>query len=313
MNRCAQPTVVAFLVLAAAVLAGCADSGTGKVDPGDGGPETSSVSAGNRLPPSTDEAGTPSGLEHVHGLGRNPADGSIMLATHYGLWRLADGADPELVGDYRHDLMGFSVVGGDHFVASGHPNGAPGLPPHLGLIETTDGGSTWRSVSLLGDVDFHALHADGDRTWGWNSQDGALMVSDDLRDWNTRAEGIALLDFAVAPDDPEVLVASMPVSQTELEVRRSTDGGRAFTPVAHAPQLGRFAWSAPGELVGFGIDGDVHRSSDGGSTWRRAGRLGAFPDAVAAPGDELLAAAGGAVHRSTDGGRSWKVLQRYTG
>lgn len=295
-----------LLMLMAAFLAGCADS-----DRPGGGSSSSSISAGDRLPASAgDENGT-SGLEHVHGIGRNPADDSVMLATHYGLWRLDDGGDPELVGEYRHDLMGFSVVGADHFVASGHPNGAPDLPPHLGLIETTDGGKSWRSVSLLGDVDFHALHAGEKQTWGWNSQDGSLMVSDDRSEWDTRAEGVAMLDFAVAPDDPDVLVAGMPVSQTKLELRRSTDGGRTFTPVKDAPQFARFTWSAPEELVGFGVGGEVHRSTDAGRTWRRMGTVGAFPDAVAASGKELLAAAGGAVHRSTDGGRTWKVLQRY--
>lgn len=295
-----------LLVLVAALLAGCGES-----DKAGGGSGSSPVSEGDRLPASAAGDGAPSGLEHVHGVGRNPADGSVMLATHYGLWRLEEGAEAELVGEYRHDLMGFSVVGADHFVASGHPNGAPDLPPHLGLIETTDGGSTWRSVSLLGKVDFHALHAGEKQTWGWNSQDGSLMVSDDGSEWDTRAEGMAMLDFAVAPDDPDVLVAGMPVSQTRLELRRSTDGGRTFTPVRDAPQLARFAWSAPEELVGFDIDGDVHRSKDAGTTWRRTGKLGTFPDAVAASGKELLAAAGGAVHRSTDGGRTWKLLQRY--
>lgn len=290
-----------MLLLAGALLAGC----------GGGGSDASSIAAGDRLPESAGDAGTPSGLEHVHGIGRNPADDRIMLATHYGLWRLADDRTAELVGEYRHDLMGFSVVGADHFIASGHPNGAPELPPHLGLIETTDGGTTWRSVSLMGDVDFHALHAGEQRTWGWNSQDGSLMVSDDLREWTTRAEGVMMLDFAVAPDDPDVLVASMPVSRTKLELRRSADGGRQFRAARDAPQLGRFTWSEPDLLVGFAPDGDVHRSSDAGTTWRRVGTLDAFPDAVAAIEDEVLAAVGGGVHRSTDGGRTWKLIQRY--
>lgn len=33
------------------------------------------------------------GAVHVHGLGRNPSDGSLMIATHTGLLRAADDAD----------------------------------------------------------------------------------------------------------------------------------------------------------------------------------------------------------------------------
>jgi hypothetical protein len=39
------------------------------------------------------------GVAHVHGLGVNPADGSILVATHYGSFRLAGDAPAEGVGD----------------------------------------------------------------------------------------------------------------------------------------------------------------------------------------------------------------------
>ena len=101
------------------------------------------------------------GLIHVHGLGRNPADGALMVATHTGLFRVApDSATAQRVADNHQDTMGFSVVGPDHFLGSGHP-GSTDDPPFLGLIESRNGGAQWRPISLRGEVDFHVLEARG--------------------------------------------------------------------------------------------------------------------------------------------------------
>lgn len=88
-------------------------------------------------------------LEHIHGLGINPADGRLFIATHNGLFAAGrDQTRPELVGDTGHDIMGFSVVGADHFIGSGHPGPGQDLPGNLGLIESRDAGNTWKNVSL---------------------------------------------------------------------------------------------------------------------------------------------------------------------
>lgn len=297
---------VALLIGSAVALGACSSGGTGSTGGGSG---SGAVAAGDTLPASEVGEGGPSGLAHVHGVGRNPGDDSLLLATHYGLWRVAGGGSPELVGEYRHDLMGFSVVGADHFVASGHPNGAPSLPSHLGLIESTDAGETWKSVSLLGEADFHALKASQAHTWGWDSTTGRLMTSSDRRDWDVRAKETAIIDFAVSSQSGDTIVASMPVSQTELELRRSTDGGRTFTPVDDAPQLARLAWGAKA-LFGFDLKGGVWSSKDG-SKWRRVGTVGELPQAVAATEEELLAATTGAVQRSTNGGRTWERVTKF--
>jgi hypothetical protein len=49
---------------------------------------------------------------HVHGLGVNPADGSLFIATHTGLFRVAkESRKAKRVGDRYQDTMGFSVIG----------------------------------------------------------------------------------------------------------------------------------------------------------------------------------------------------------
>ena len=47
----------------------------------------------------------------------------------------------------------------------------------LGLIESTDGGATWRTVSPRGEADFHALAARHSRVYGHSA--GRLVVSED--------------------------------------------------------------------------------------------------------------------------------------
>lgn len=304
-RRTAAVTHITMLALLAALALALSACGESRSDGGD-----DSIGPGDRIPASdADPAGL--SMAHVHGIGRNPADDDVYVATHHGLWRLRAEDDPELVGEYLHDFMGFSVVGDDHFVASGHPNSAEQLPPHLGLIESRDAGKSWRSSSLLGEADFHALRAVGGSTYGWNSQDGALMVSDDGREWETLVDGVMMLDVAADPADGKTLVASVARDRTTLELQRSTDSGRSFQPVNKAPQLARFAWPEPKGLWGFAVDGGVWKSADGGTSWRRVGTVGALPDAAAGTAEELLAAAGGNVLASSDGGRNWQKLASY--
>lgn len=300
-------TRLAMFICACVLLAGCGGSERDSSDTRDG-----SVRTGDRIP-NSDADPKQASMAHVHGIGRNPGDGDVYVATHNGLWQAREGRDPKLVGGYLHDFMGFSVVGPDHFIASGHPNSADALPPHLGLIESKDAGRTWTSRSLLGEADFHALRTVGDTTYGWNSQDGALMSSADGSKWDTLIAGMMMLDLAVEPTKQQTLIASVPESQTELKLQRSTDGGASFEPVKNAPQIARFAWHERTKLWGFDVAGRVWASKDEGRTWERVGDVKALPDAVWAADDELLAAAGGSVLRSIDGGRTWDELLSYDG
>jgi len=99
-------------------------------------------------------------VAHVHGLGVDPQDGTLYAGTHHGLIRVPEQGEPTRVADRVQDFMGFTVVGPRHYLASGHPGEGQGGPSSLGLIESTDGGQTWNSVSLAGEADFHVLEGD---------------------------------------------------------------------------------------------------------------------------------------------------------
>ena len=201
--------------------------------------------------PSTAPNG-PIELEHVHGLGGDPASGDLYAGTHYGLIRLPEEGAPTRVGGLVQDFMGFTVVGPGHFLASGHPGADQDGPANLGLIESTDGGRSWQTLSLAGQADFHALEAKHGLVYGYNA--GQLMVSADKRTWDTRAS-IDLADLAVSPQDPQTLLAT-----AQQGLARSTDGGRSFRLVTGAPLLQLVTWPEAGRVVGVDPDGAVHVS-----------------------------------------------------
>jgi len=247
------------------------------------------------------------GLSHVHGLGIDPADGTLYAATHFGVLRVGERGEVRRIGGFQ-DTMGFTVVGPGHFLASGHP--APnddtfdleGRPPLLGLIESTDTGRHWRSRSLLGQADFHALVAAHGRVYGYNASGGRFLVSADGENWDPRAE-VALASFAVDPADPDHLIGA-----GEQGLMVSTDGGRQWEP-ASGPTLVFLAWDAAAGLWGVGPDSTVAHSADGGASWATRGQLPGQPEALLATGDALYAAvAGQGVFRSDDEGRTWDQL-----
>jgi hypothetical protein len=245
---------------------------------------------------------TDSGPQHVHGLGINPADGALVIATHTGLFRASTGERrARRVGDLYQDTMGFTVVGPDQFLGSGHPDARAELPPLLGLIRSEDGGRTWEPISLLGKADFHVLRAAARQVYGFDATQARLLVSDDGgRSWDRRTPPEPLVDLVVDPRDSGRVVAS-----GEGGLFASGDAGRRWRPLSRE-RVGLLAWADVLYLVDAG--GQVHRSSDGGREWHVAGSVGGRPAAFTANRRDLyIALHDGTVKRSTDGGRSWAV------
>lgn len=260
---------------------------------GCGGGEDKDASAG---------AGDP-GAIHVHGLGVNPADGALFIATHTGLFRMPEGSrSAERVGDRRQDTMGFTVVGPDRFLGSGHPDLRDDLPPHLGLIESADAGRSWRPVSLLGEADLHVVRAAGRRVLGYDANGARLMRSEDGgRTWSVIRRDVALSDVAAHPADPNRLVAAH-----EEGVAASADGGATWRRLGVDGLL--LAWPRADRLYALSQAGAVMLTRDGGATWVRRGALPGEPAALTATGPEALIVAlhDGRLVSSADGGRTWR-------
>lgn len=247
------------------------------------------------------------GMEHVHGLGTNPADGLLYAATHFGVFAVAGDGTATRVGSAQ-DTMGFTVTGPDTFLGSGHPDFTEDDEPLLGLIESTDAGRTWEPLSLRGEADFHSLRAAHGLVYGHDSTSRTLMVTADRKTWDTRSR-LPLRDFAVNPDDPDTLLAT-----TEQGPVRSADGGRTWQTLAGGPPLVVLTWPRVDGLYGADTDGGLHVSADGGATWAQRGQAGGPPEALAATGAQPLnvhvAVADRGIVTSGDGGRSFTDLYR---
>jgi photosystem II stability/assembly factor-like uncharacterized protein len=263
---------------------------------------SSSESGSTAAAPSAEIGVLPSG--HVHAVAIDPGDGALLLATHEGLIEVgADGAltptGPVI------DLMGFTVVGPDHYLASGHPGLRVALPQPVGLIESTDGGRTWAPLSRQGQSDFHALTALGPSgALGW---DGALQRSADGRTWEQLAIPAEPHTLAAAADGATVLAT------TAQGLLRSTDVGATWAPVDDAPLLQVVTWADEGTTV-VAVDpaGTLWSSTDGGGTWQRGAQLGSAPHAVAAVVEDgqfrVLVVTDAGLMESTDGGQTFTTV-----
>ena len=289
--------LTAVFAAAALLLAGCGDSD--EDSPGAQG--EAAQDAATAAPHGSPEAG----MQHIHGLGvrRN----TLYIATHGGLWAAPQGqTKPKRVGQSQQDIMGFSVAGKDRLIGSGHPHPTQqDLPPNLGLIESRDGGETWKNISLLGQADFHVLESSGPRVYGFDGTQGRLMVSSNGgRSWQQRTPPAGVISLAVDPTSADDIVAS-----TERGLFASSDAGKTLRPLELRDQLlGLLAWPAKNELYLVDGEGQVQLSGDGGRSWQVVGSIDGQPAAFIATSRDLYAAlSDGSVKRSTDGGRSWSV------
>ncbi|CAL9580325.1 hypothetical protein SUDANB106_05033 [Streptomyces sp. enrichment culture] len=277
-------SLAAATALLAAVLAGC----SGGADEDD----HQDSSAGH-----SHDGGA--GVGHIHGLGINPGDGKLYVATHRGVLAVDGDGSTERMGDTA-DYMGFTVAGPDTFLGSGHPAEGSDEPANRGLIRSTDAGRTWKALSLAGEVDFHALEQVGGTVYGYDSTHGMLRVSENGEDWDERAE-LSALDIAVSPEDPGTVLAT-----TAGGVARSTDGGETFADGSE-PVLAYLSWAGEDGLYGIGPQGTVHRSTDGGENWTETGTVpgGQAQALTAVTPERVLAATAGGVYESRDGGKTF--------
>ena len=176
---------LALIALAAALLAGCG---------GDG--KSSSDAASQALAVEwVDPDGDP---PIVGGLTVNPADGTLVMTTNSGMFRIAPGATtpkrftgtletPSGTGKLSEALV-TRFVEPDVLLGSGHPAEGESLPSALGLIRSEDAGRTWTSVSQLGKADFHAIETSGETIVGALFGQAQMLVSDDGgRTWTSKA------------------------------------------------------------------------------------------------------------------------------
>ena len=216
-------------------------------------------------------------LDHVHGA---IVDGdSVVVGTHDGVHSIdiATGASSR-IGSARDDFMGFTGQLAGTLVASGHPGPGSTLPNPLGLLASEDGGRTWESRSLLGEVDFHGIAVRGDEVVGWDTR-GPLQWSTD--GGSTWTAGPSMTPTALAWFEDKVWLAT-----PDQGLVTWSPGDADVVPVGLPAVLvssaadGSTLWKVDG-------DGSVHRTVDG-STWQQVGLVTSI-EALAADADRAFA------------------------
>jgi photosystem II stability/assembly factor-like uncharacterized protein len=251
----------------------------------------------------------------VDALDIDPATQDFLLTTNRGFFRIARasgkvqtvratvrvGAKSAPVGSF----LELAVTGPGRLVGSGHPETQGSVPEFLGVMESADGGRTWRVISRLGQSDVHKFVVKHDRLYAIDSATGTLLVSRDggqtFDDEQFTPSGVPIQDFEVDPANPQRILAA-----SDSELFASVNGGSAWLRIGRASGI-RLAWPAPDALYRALKDGSVQRSSDGGRSWRAAGRVGGEPYRFkAVSGEELyLALSDGTIVHTRDGGRTW--------
>ena len=253
----------------------------------------------------------------IGSLAVDPGDGTLMIGTGLGLFRLEPGAKkaervtgkldtPDGSGELSSNMV-VRYSGPGDLLASGHPEGSGALPENLGLIRSTDAGDTWKPVSELGESDFHLLQARGDHVVAVRAEETDVLVSTDGgSSFETRTPPDTPIDVAFDPKDPKRMVVA-----TAQGTFTSNDGGGSWRPRDPIPS-DQLAWAAPDALYRSDRGGAVKLSADGGATWKEQGNVGLSVNELAADGEGILYASvpGGEVQRSTDGGATWKRLLR---
>ena len=234
------------------------------------------------------------------------AAGGVWKTTNHGqTWSsLFDDQGSYSIGCLTIDPNNPSVV----WVGSGENNSQRSVSYGDGLYKTLDGGKTWQNVGLgksehIGkividprDSDVVYVAAQGP-LWSPGGDRGLYKTTDGGKSWTKVleiSENTGVSDVVIDPRDPDVLIAS-------------------------AYQRRRHIWT----VINGGPEGGLHKSTDGGKTWRKlktglpSGDIGRIGLAVSPVDPSVVyaiveAAEGGGTYRSTDGGETWSKRSTYS-
>lgn len=264
-----------------------------------------SSDAGTSAAPSGSQADSRA-LGHVHGLGVDPDDGALFIASHVGVFRHDEEGGLTRVADRWQDTMAFTVVGPGNFLASGHPDLREDLPTQLGLIESTDAARTWRPLSLQGRADFHALEPAGKMLFGFEGLSGTLRVTTDLEQWRV-IDQAPIVDLAADTTSRRLWATTADGTLLEYPLRNAQP--TAEEPgIVNAPPLLYIDVGPAGTLAGLTTDGAVYVSEDAAGSWQQVGEVRGEPHAFELADDRWLAATTSGVQESEDDGRTWTRL-----
>lgn len=222
-------------------------------------------------------------LGHLHGAVLEGS--SLLVGSHEGVHRIdLTSGESTRIGDSMDDFMGFAGSTSGMLVASGHPGPGSPWPNPLGLMASEDGGVSWQSRSLLGEVDFHGLALRGDEVVGWDTRGPLQWSTDGGRTW---VAGPTLTPTSLVWFADEIWLAT-----PDLGLVTWSPGS---PEVSRVDRPGVLLAVSPdgGSLWSLDASGKVQRTRDG-STWERMGRVTRV-ETLSADNDRAYAVSAGEV------------------
>jgi len=237
-------------------------------------------------------------VSHIHHV--KVIENKVLILTHEGLYELVGKNDMKLVGKDRIDVMGFTSLGKLLF-ASGHPAIGSKMPNPIGLVKSLDGGLTWKSVSLVGKVDFHFLEGAGTDLYGADSQTGKLMYSSDSgKTWKDLGEN-TFTDIAVSPK-----MSGMAIAIKDSELLLTEQAFKSTTKIKNTLKITQVEWRKSG-LYGLG-GSSLYKSTNSGKTWTKLSTFKGAPGILSASDQMMLVTVGSDIYTSNNEGKSFKKI-----
>lgn len=183
---------------------------------------------------------------HFHGIAVNSAgSAALVVATHHGVYAIERSGDVTAVSPVQ-DFMGFSPDPANPlgYYASGHPASGG----NLGIIHSSDGGSSWKQISEGGNglADFHQMDVslfDPKTIYGAY---GALQLS--------RDGGMTWTDAGVSPEGLIAISASsisaeLVYAATKTGLFSSNDSGTTWTQLQFGTAPVSMVKAGPGGML----------------------------------------------------------------
>jgi hypothetical protein len=235
---------------------------------------------------------------HIHHIAVDQGD--ILVGAHYGLFRYTTDSQWQRMGE-EFDVMGLSVTPSG-IVVSGHPGRGFPFPDPLGLLASNDGGETWQSVSLTGEVDFHYLTSSGNTLVGFDATNGLMVTSaDGGLTWDILSLP-PISAIALHPDDATRMVV---ISDGQGLV--SADSGETFQEFDLPPGTETLVWSDTGLLAAAALE--LHLAPAPGEAFTLLATFDGVVHTVAASGNTIAVALhDDRVVASRDGGATFSVI-----
>lgn len=241
-------------------------------------------------------AATFGSVSHIHGV--KVFGNRVLLNTHEGLYQYLAANSMKKISNDDFDVMGLATSGRILY-ASGHPGAKSNLPNPIGLLSSTDGGKSWKKVSLQGEVDFHMLEVGKIDIYGGDSSSGQLMYSSNLgKSWRKLGEN-KYSDIAVlgTKSGSALALASGNLLQT-TNAFKTTTSLKSSLKWSSLEIVGTTLYASSGKAV--------YRSVDTGKIWKKIATLSSEIANISINAKVFVAVTSDAIFVSRDGGKSFK-------